>query len=408
MDGAELDDPAGRPRLRSLRAERVTSDGRPGLALSCPLELCEPVFVPRALLPVLTRMDGDHTAAEIAALATRDLRRPIDAGAVAAIAADLDRRLLLASPRFVAARDRAVAAFLGQPTRPSRHHGSAGYPAGPTPLRAALRAMVPDPSPDAAAAPRGLIAPHIDYGRGGPGYAAAYGRLLQAPPADLYVVFGTGHQGPADAVTGLALDWATPLGTATTDRAFLARVHDRLGAPSPDDLLQHRAEHSLELQVVLLQHLAERRGLPPPRIAGFLCGALPSTAGDPTAEPWFGRTLAAFRDAAAASGGTVCWLAGADLAHVGPMFGDPEPVGGAALQQLGLRDRSRLRHLEVGRPGAFHRETEGCGNADRVCSAAAITLVAALAGGSATLLHYGQAAADDGHQAVTYCAASFG
>jgi hypothetical protein len=103
----------------------------------------------------------------------------------------------------------------------------------------------------------------------------------------------------------------------------------------------------------------------------------------------------------------VCYVAGADLAHVGPLFGDPESVGPTRLRQLEGDERSRFAHLERGAPGAFHREVQEAGNPDRVCSAAAITLTATLAGGGARLLHYGQSVDDDGSQAVTFCAASF-
>ncbi|MBZ0153125.1 MAG: hypothetical protein K8J09_16500, partial [Planctomycetes bacterium] len=49
----------------------------------------------------------------------------------------------------------------------------------------------------------------------------------------------------------------------------------------------------------------------------------------------------------------------------------------------------------------------GGGNPDRVCSAPAITLCAALAGGPAELLHYGQARAADDSQTVSFCALAF-
>ncbi|MBL9076450.1 MAG: AmmeMemoRadiSam system protein B, partial [Planctomycetes bacterium] len=254
---------------------------------------------------------------------------------------------------------------------------------------------------------RGLVAPHIDLWRGRAGYRAAYGELLGAPPADLYVLFGTGHAGPDAPLTGCELDWATPLGTAPTARGFVAEVHAALGAPDPAALLMHRDEHSVEFQVLFLQHLHERRGLPPPRIAAFLCGALPATTGDPLQEPWCRDLLAAVAAAAQRHGGHVLWLAGADLAHVGPMFGDPAPVDDARLARLAAADRAWLTHLDRGAPGAFHRAIDAAGNPDRICSAPAITLCAALAAGRGELLHYGQAQAPDGSQAVSFSALAF-
>src|SRR5262245_53751194 len=275
------------PELRPLPAEPATAGGRDGLALRDPLRLAEPCFVPRELLPILVRFDGTNRPAAVAAAATRDLRQRVPVAAVDALVRDLDARLLLVSPRFRAARDEALARFLASGVRAAGHAGSAGCPADPAALRRELAATLATAVGGAArGAVRGLVAPHLDLDRGRPGYAAAYGHLLAPEPADLYVIFGTGHDGPAAPITGLPLDWQTPLGTAPTDRAFIAGVHDAIGPALPEDLLLHRGEHSLEFQVLWLQYLHERRGLPPPRVAGFLCGALPSQNGDPSSEPW--------------------------------------------------------------------------------------------------------------------------
>lgn len=372
-----------------------------------PVGVAEPCFLPRPVLAVLRRLDGEATANEIARAASADLRQAIDATEVLDLVRELDARLLLASPRYEAARDDALHRWLDGGARDAAHAGSAGYPADPTALRRELAAVLGEPQPSSRPPPAGLVAPHIDLARGRLGYAAAYRELAAREPADLYVVLGTGHQGPTAPVTGLPLDWRTPLGTAPTDRDFVAAVHAAVGASSPENLLLHRAEHSLEFQVLWLQFLHERRGLPPPRVAGFLCGALPSADGDPLPLGYCERLLAAFATAARATRGRVVFVSGADLAHVGPFFDDPEPVTDRRCADLGRDDRARLEPLWRGEPGAFHRAVEGPQNPDRVCSAPAIALVAALAGGPGRLLHYGQALAEDRSQVVTFAAAAF-
>ncbi len=392
------------PAVRALDVERATHEGAPGIVLHDRLGLSEPTFLPHELLPIVGRCDGSRTLAQIRDEASAQVGEQIPMPFVAGLVRQLDERGLLVSPAYERLAAAAALRFLASGVRPMRHAGSAGYPRDAAELRAALEAMVP-PVPGDRTTPRGLIAPHIDLQRGAAGYAAAYGHLLAAAPADLYVVFGTGHAGPDAPVTGLPLDWQTPLGIARTDRAFVAAVHARIGAAAPIDLLHHRDEHSLEFQVLLLQHLHERRGEAPPTVAAFLCGALPSATGDPLAEDWCRQLLDAFR--AAAAGRRVCFLAGADLAHIGPVFGDASPVDGARLQQLAAAERARLAHLQAGSPGAFHAAVDCERNPDRVCSGPAMTLVAALAGGRGELLHYGQAAALDGSQTVSFCAMVF-
>lgn len=403
-----MDDPRAaadrpeRPRLRRLEVRRHVAEGQPGVVVSDPLEVAAgQCFIPDGALAIVGRFDGEHTIAEIEA----DLRRrglDLPQGLVSDLARQLDDALLLDSPRGRAAEAAAYDEFSTgvDGARPARHAGSAGYPRQPAQLRARLAAMLPDRTPPHLPAPRGLIAPHIDLARGAAGYRAAYGHLQRCTPADLYVVFGTGHKGPGAPVTGLTLDWQTPIGRVRTDRAFVDAVQRRLGPPDPRDALLHRDEHSIEFQVLMLAHLLAGHEF---AVAGFLCGELPSAGGDPGAEAYVADLLDAFRAAARERGQRVCYVAGADLAHLGPFFGDETPLDAATLARLERDDRARLAHLSSGAAGAFHRSVVASGNRDRVCGTTPMYLCAALAGGGAELLHYGQATADDGSQVVTFC-----
>jgi hypothetical protein len=398
-----------RPTVRALEVQRVT-DPEDGIVLVDRLGLSEPAFVPAGLLPIVGRCDGTRSLAEIRREASEQVGEPVSADLVRDVVRQLDERHLLLGSRFAAAVARAATAFRNRGVRPPRHAGSPGCPAEPAALARALAAIVHEQRAPGSGQPlRGVVAPHIDLARGAAGYAAAYGALLAAPPADLYVVLGTGHAGPSAPVTGLELDWETPLGTVATDRDYVAAVHAEIGAPGPADVLLHRDEHSIEFQVLFLQHLCARSGTRrAPQVAAFLCGALPSADGDPFAEPWCLQLLAAFRKAERGSGKRVCYVAGADLAHIGPQFGDAALVDGPRLQALERTERRFLEHLQRGRPGAFHAAIHAAGNGDRVCSAPAIALCAELAGGEGELLHYGQALAADGSQAVSFCAMAFG
>jgi AmmeMemoRadiSam system protein B len=394
--------PAGRPRLRHLEPRRVTHEGRTGLLLTDPLGISEPFFVPAGLVPLVARLDGTRTVEQL----QRDVESGtpgIAAGFVARLVTDLTERLALESELVERRLLAEVEALAARGSRPTRHAGSAGYPADPRELAKELGRFVPRAARGRRLL-RGLIAPHIDLARGERGYAAAYSALADSEPADLYVVFGTGHKGPSSPVTGLALDWDTPLGRVTTDRGFVARIHAELGTPPARDVVLHRHEHSLEFQVLMLRWVLGDR---PFRVAGFMTGSLPPTADDPGEDAWVQVLLGAFRGAAAASGQRVCWVAGADLAHLGPWFGDADPIDAGLLARLDERERARLSHLGRGDAGAFVRSVEAGANPDRVCGTIPIFLTAELAGGPAELLHYGQAAAEDGSQVVSFCAAAF-
>ncbi|MEZ5963515.1 MAG: AmmeMemoRadiSam system protein B [Planctomycetota bacterium] len=404
VDARDAGDAPQHPRLRPLEVRRHVEAGCPGVVVTDPLGLAPGTcFIPETLLPIVGRFDGERSVADV----EREVRargHAVPDGFVGDLVRQLDEALLLASPRAAAAERAACDAFLAghDGARPARHAGSAGYPSDAAALRARLATMVPPPTARDLPAPRGLVAPHIDLQRGAAGYRAAYGHLGRSEPADLYVIFGTGHKGPAAPVTGLALDWHTPLGRARTDRAFVAAVEARLGPAHPRDALLHRDEHSLEFQVLLLQHTLAGHDL---TVAGFLCGELPAEDGDPSQEDYVIELIDAFD--AAADGRRVCYVAGADLAHRGPFFGADPAVDHDALRRLAHDDRARLQHLTQGDAGAFHRSVVADGNSDRVCGATPMFLCAALAKGPGELLHYGQAAAPDGTQVVSFCSMVF-
>lgn len=362
----------------------------------------EQVMVPDGLMPVFGLFDGRRSTDDIQRELEKEHGQEVPDGLVEKLVLQMDEHLMLLSDRFEAALGRAVTEFAALSVRPHSHAGSAGYPADAGPLREALESMVARPDERLRAAPRGLVAPHIDLARGREGYAQAYGYLAESEPADLYVVFGTGHQGPAAMVTGLAMDWDTPLGTVTTDREFVEAVHRQVGPAEDLDLFLHRDEHSLEFQMLFLRHVL---GDHPFEVAGFLTGGLPD--GDTADTDEVQRVVDAFQEAAATAGKTVCYVSGADLAHVGPKFGDDEPVGAERLEKLAAAERGRLQHLVDGNPADFHRSVEADGNADRVCGTTPMYLTGVLAGGNAELLHYGQANEPDGSQMVSYCALAF-
>ena len=395
------DDPAAwRPAFRPIETSTVSGE-QPGVVVRDPLGLMPgPILIPEGMLPIVGRIDGRRSVADI----ERELRDDgiaVPDGLVLDVVRQLDESLLLHGELFRNTLATTVAAFGREPLRAAAHTGGAAYPEDPDACRAAFDDLL-GPLPEITApAPAALVAPHVDIARGAAVYRTAYRALAETEPADLYVVLGTGHQGPGAVLTGLTADWDTPRGRMVTDRDFVAAVHGALGPPDPFDVFLHRAEHSLEFQMAFLAHLLAARGATA-RVAGFLCGGIDAAPGAPDAEAT--GALAALEGAAASHGGRVVFVAGADLAHVGPQFGDPWLADAARRTALEARDRDRLGRLERADPTGFFDAIQGPGNPDRICSATSLTLVGALAAGPLRLLDYGQTPADDAMQTVSFAA----
>ena len=189
---------------------------------------------------------------------------------------------------------------------------------------------------------RGLIAPHIDFHRGGPTYAWAYRALLERSDADLFVILGTCHGGMADPFTVTLKPYDTPLGPAEVDRGFFEALQRRYRHDLLASETAHRSEHSIEFQAVMLRRLlGDRPFTILPVLASFLHEAV-WTGGAPEADPRVPRFLDALGESIAGSARKVCVIAGVDLAHVGPRFGDAVANTPAFLERVAREDRKML------------------------------------------------------------------
>jgi hypothetical protein len=270
------------------------------------------------------------------------------------------------------------------------------YPAEPAELRRALDGWLglAGPPPRSSGRPtRLLVAPHIDYPRGERGWAAAY-RALDTD-ADLFVVLGTAHATPPRLFALTRRDHATPLGTVPTDHAALEALVAEVGEEELlADEAAHDDEHSIELQLVALRHVVRR----PFTALPVLCSAI-SHLPDPA--PFTARFLGALDRAVA--GRRVCFVASADLAHVGPGYGDPRPPSAIEAVRLEARDRETLAFVARGDAAGFHRDALRDDARRRLCGLAPIYAALRASGTGARLLHYERWT--DGVDSVSFAAA---
>ena len=374
-------------------------EGQRFLALRDPAGYTESVvMLPIALLDVVSLFDGEHDIADIQAAVMRRHGELIDSAQIRELAGALDAHGFLEGAAFDARRARVDGEFLALDRRPASHAGGA-YPDEPGALRAMMDGFFEPPTGPGAigtdgAGPRvtGLIAPHIDFHRGGASYAWGYRDLAERCDADLFVIFGTCHAGMADAFALTRKDYDTPLGPAAVDREFVEALAARAGQDCFASELAHRSEHSIEFQAVFLRYLfAGRREVTVvPILTSFVHEALVHGR-RPEEDPRVARFLGALADTVAACRRRVAFVAGADLAHVGPRFGDPAPISTHALARLGVDDRATLSLVAAGDAHAFFDDAARDGDRRRICGLSPIwTLLCANGGRTGTLRQYGQ------------------
>jgi AmmeMemoRadiSam system protein B len=369
--------------------------------------------IPPALIPVVARFSGELTCREIAAEVSAEIGQAIPVALVERLAADLDEALFLEGPTYRAALDQVKAEFHDGPVRAASHAGGA-YTASAAELVSYLEdrclARATPPPARAAKSVAALIAPHIDPWRGAFGYGQAYGALRRglAEEADTFVVFGTSHAPMTQPFALCRKAFATPLGAMEADLEAIDRIAARCSYDPYADELNHKREHSIEFQVVFLKHLLGDR---PARIVPILAGLgrHQGRGTDPGEDPSAMALLDAVRDLVAERGRRVVVVAGADMAHVGPRFGDAAPLGEA--------QRSELRRIDgVSIELAARRDARGFWfdvardlDTRRVCGLSPIyaLLQTAREGATGEALHYEQTIDPEEGSIVSHAAVAF-
>ncbi|MBI4369847.1 MAG: AmmeMemoRadiSam system protein B [Elusimicrobia bacterium] len=318
-------------------------------------------------------LDGKSTMDQIRSrFARRFNMKLLPSAKIEKILAALDECHLLDSPRFQERRT-AVKKEYEQFPRRRAALANESYPGEEIKLMNLLDQFFVPPGPGREVKARtgnliGLVAPHIDFLRGGVAYAWAYQEMLSRLTADLYVILGVAHAGPPLPFILTLKDFETPLGLVATDRDLGNELMHTTGV----DLAQHefvlRREHSIEFQAVWLKYVSRKRE-GSFKILPLACAHFAQNGGDPE-EPVH-RVLEELAHLAARYPGKVCFLAGVDLSHVGPRFGDQEPVK-ELVRWIEFEDQKSLRLLEEKNSLEFYRSAMIQKGKRKVCGASAL------------------------------------
>ncbi len=392
------------PRLRPVEIVMVGTGARRALVLRDTEGVAEePVVLHPSVARLLHLFDGRHGLDEIASFAG------VEASDVADLVTILDEGLMLESAAFEHAKRTVADRFRASAVREASHAGGA-YPGDAKELGRYIDetclGRVTEPH---AVQGRmvGLVAPHIDPWRGATNYGHAYRTLRDSlpPDVDTFVVLGTSHAPMREPFALCEKDFATPFGDVTTDRDAVRLLAQAASFDAHYDVLNHKREHSIELQTIFLKRLAgDRKVRIVPILAGL--GAAQSAVRAPTDDDAAGAFLAELGRWVRDRGAVL--IAGADLAHVGPRFGDVAP-GRAARSALEARDLASLALASPTRSAEFFTHVSEDQDERRVCGVGPMfSLLAAIDPRAVPkLLRYEQTIdAEDGsivsHAAVAY------
>ena len=218
-----------------------------------------------------------------------------------------------------------------------------------------------------------LVAPHIDLVVGKKIYANAYQALEGISPKKI-LLLGTGHNLSESYFSLTTKDFITPLGRVNTGRDWVVRLKETCppGLIAPHDI-DHKNEHSLEFQILFLQHMfgCDFKLLP------VLCGSFHLVLqrfSKPGEIPGMSDFISGLRLFLRDEDGPALIVAGVDFSHIGPKFGHREPATSLLLEAK-EHDRSLLDAICRGDPATFWSEIQKQNNRFNVCGFSTLALL---------------------------------
>jgi AmmeMemoRadiSam system protein B len=398
------------PKLRTdMEIIPTYYQGQKALVVKDALGLIEdPVVLQGWVLDFIGLIDGRRNLRDIQLELIRQ-RKGVFVGVdeILPLLSDLDSLFLLDSEHYNKAKTRILVEYSEQKVRPAVLMGQA-YPGSAETLRKYLNSFISPvkngPATISGARVSALIAPHIDIGVGKKVYAQAYDAIKEVSPK-VVVALGTGHSLHSSFFSLTEKDFETPFGLVKTERSFVQKLKEvGAGAVDPYDI-DHRREHSIEFQLIFLQHLfGSDFSLIP-----VLCGSLHHALGafsHASAIEGVKNVLTLLGRFVEERGSEVLVIAGVDFSHIGPKFGHAHRASSLILEAK-EHDQRLIENICRGDFLGFWDEIKRVDNRYNVCGFSVIACLLELFPGSAgRCLGYDFWEEDETQSAVSFAAIS--
>jgi hypothetical protein len=342
--------PDALPRLRfNLDFMPSPDPSRPGLIIRDPYHYSDAtLIVPPPLVQVLECFDGQQSTLDLRSELVR-ITGEIQVG-------DLEKHLFdslndagfFDNDRYRELKSKREAEFAEEETRDPVFAGSA-YPEDSDTLSDVFTSRIG--RSEGSSSTVAVAAPHASPDGGWDTYKAAYQALptREAAEGKTFVILGTSHYGAPDRFGLTRKQFLTPFGTAKTDTGLVRELEAAAPKAIRMEDYCHAVEHSIEFQIVFLQHLYG----PDVRVLPILCGPFVKSIYE-GGLPESNEAVASFFDAlgnvAARESHRLAWILGIDMAHIGQRYGDPLRATANSGEMLAVeqRDRQRIQCINAG------------------------------------------------------------
>lgn len=387
------------------------SPENPGLLIRDPYHFSDAMLiVPPPLVECLQCFDGHQTDLDLRAALVK-LTNDLEVG-------DIERSLIealstagfLEDENFARMESERRRHFAELPVREPSHAGSA-YPEHPETMRETMAEYMAPQDGDAPADAKDLFAiaaPHVSPQGGWQSYREAYRMLRPEHRERTFVILATSHYGEPEKFGLTRKTFRTPLGDTPTDGRLVDWLAQRAPAAVEMEDYCHSFEHTVELQVIFMQHVLG----PDVRILPILCGPFAQSiyrGGQPEDDDRVKAFFEALGELREREGDKLFWILGVDMAHMGARYQDDfaAVAGEGAMLEVADRDESRIERINAADAGGFwdlvrqnRDDLKWCG------SSPFYTFLKTAAPAAGELLRYEQWNIDD-HSVVSFAGMSF-
>ena len=403
-----------KPKLIPLEVFPLEENGERFMCLRDPLfNESNQIILSELAYYLITYFDGKTTVEEIIDTIKTNYGMQIDMAEFVELIEQLDGAYLLDNENYRLNAKKIEDAFNNSEIR-EPHLSNLSYPGNREQLETMLDNFYKEAEGDGKKAGKGelkgIISPHIDFNRGGLSYARAYRELIKQADADTYIIFGTTHYASNNnPFIFTKKSFSTPFGIAETDMEFIDKMEAECNWDLYEGEIFHRNEHSIEFQVVFLQHLLKDRKAF--RIVPVLCNSFHDyiqSGVSPNNNERINGFLNSMKRLISDHPRSVFIIAGVDMAHVGPKFGDTQPVNLDKKLLIEQRDKESLYYTEKIDAEGFYRSVADENDRRKICGLSSIySLLNVIDASYGKVLDYDMAIETDSGSVVTFASAAF-
>ena len=354
------------PKIRFIEAHPFEQEGKQMVLLRDTEGIMENhLVVSRDVVFLISLMDGTRSLRDIQAEYMRAFGELVHIEHIQKFVEAMDKNLLLFSENFKNHFAGLKQDYENDPIRKPYLAGKS-YQANRMELLVFLDEMFKtyeDKKPRGKIA--GILAPHIDYERGAEIYRETYS-YLKKTGRTLLIILGTCHH-LTEKIWSISLkDFSTPLDVLPNSKELCELIKGNDILKNYIDEWPHRNEHSIELQLPLLQFMGQDNFEIFPILTGSMQEYLNGEKNIET-DRELRDIIDNFKHVLQQYGKPYIIISGADLAHIGAQFGDRYPLDPLTLSQSRIKDEELLKCVGKVDAHGFFSAIQREGDRRRIC-----------------------------------------